>query len=211
MNVVKADFTERFSDVNRLYEHIDKLSKANGNVDIILILKASLYIALYNNIEAVIYSILERIHEEVSVCEYKKVTPNIKNMIIEYYLPAVSGKKRNFAIKNIADFNLKLPSFSQYQNKKNVFSGNLDVKAIREIFKKYGVIFKYNINSTLILEVKNKRNKIAHGECSLSDAGKNVKLEGLKKTVTSVECLLNECMLQTEDFLMNHRYLDPSN
>ena len=211
MNVVKADFTERFSDVNRLYEHIDKLSKTNGNVDIILILKASLYIALYNNIEAVIYSILERIHEEVSVCEYKKVTPNIKNMIIEYYLPAVSEKKRNFAIKNIADFNLKLPSFSQYQNKKNVFSGNLDVKAIREIFKKYGVIFKYNINSTLILEVKNKRNKIAHGECSLSDAGKNVKLEGLKKTVTSVECLLNECMLQTEDFLMNHRYLDPSN
>ncbi|WP_216649006.1 hypothetical protein, partial [Klebsiella quasipneumoniae] len=97
----------------------------------ILILKASLYIALYNNIEAVIYSILERIHEEVSVCEYKKVTPNIKNMIIEYYLPAVSEKKRNFAIKNIADFNLKLPSFSQYQNKKNVFSGNLDVKAIR--------------------------------------------------------------------------------
>ncbi|EEW1918843.1 TPA: hypothetical protein OKD15_003760 [Escherichia coli] len=211
MNAVKADFTERFSDVNRLYEHIDKLSKANGNVDIILILKASLYIALYNNIEAVIYSILERIHEEVSVCEYKKVTPDIKNMIIEYYLPAVSGKKRNFAIKNIADFNLKLPSFSQYQNKKNVFSGNLDVKAIREIFKKYGIIFKYNINSTLILEVKNKRNKIAHGECSLSDAGKNVKLEGLKKTVTSVECLLNECMLQTEDFLMNHRYLDPSN
>ncbi|HHH4870612.1 MAE_28990/MAE_18760 family HEPN-like nuclease [Escherichia coli] len=211
MNAVKADFTERFSDVNRLYEHIDKLSKANGNVDIILILKASLYIALYNNIEAVIYSILERIHEEVSVCEYKKVTPNIKNMIIEYYLPAVSGKKRNFAIKNIADFNLKLPSFSQYQSKKNVFSGNLDVKAIREIFKKYGIIFKYNINSTLILEVKNKRNKIAHGECSLSDAGKNVKLEGLKKTVTSVECLLNECMLQTENFLMNHRYLDPSN
>ncbi|ENN6120534.1 hypothetical protein AB9W30_003762 [Escherichia coli] len=211
MNAVKADFTERFSDVNRLYEHIDKLSKANGNVDIILILKASLYIALYNNIEAVIYSILERIHEEVSVCEYKKVTPNIKNMIIEYYLPAVSEKKRNFAIKNIADFNLKLPSFSQYQNKKNVFSGNLDVKAIREIFKRYGIIFKYNINSTLILEVKNKRNKIAHGECSLSDAGKNVKLEGLKKTVTSVECLLNECMLQTEDFLMNHRYLDPSN
>ncbi len=211
MNAVKADFTERFSDVNRLYEHIDKLSKANGNVDIILILKASLYIALYNNIEAVIYSILERIHEEVSVCEYKKVTPNIKNMIIEYYLPAVSEKKRNFAIKNIADFNLKLPSFSQYQNKKNVFSGNLDVKAIREIFKKYGIIFKCNINSTLILEVKNKRNKIAHGECSLSDAGKNVKLEGLKKTVTSVECLLNECMLQTEDFLMNHRYLDPSN
>lgn len=211
MNAVKADFTERFSDVNRLYEHIDKLSKANGNVDIILILKASLYIALYNNIEAVIYSILERIHEEVSVCEYKKVTPNIKNMIIEYYLPAVSGKKRNFAIKNIADFNLKLPSFSQYQNKKNVFSGNLDVKSIREIFKKYGIIFKHNINSTLILEVKNKRNKIAHGECSLSDAGKNVKLEGLKKTVTSVEGLLNECMLQTEDFLMNHRYLDPSN
>ena len=61
------------------------------------------------------------------------------------------------------------------------------------------------------VQVKNKRNKIAHGECSLSDAGKNVKLEGLKKTVTSVECLLNECMLQTEDFLMNHRYLDPSN
>lgn len=131
MNAVKADFTERFSDVNRLYEHVDKLSKANGNVDIILILKASLYIALYNNIEAVIYSMLERIHEEVSVCEYKKVTPNIKNMIIEYYLPAVSEKKRNFAIKNIADFNLKLPSFSQYQNKKNVFSGNLDVKAAK--------------------------------------------------------------------------------
>lgn len=85
MNAVRHDFEMRCKISNTFLSHIEDISNINGNVEISIILKSSFYISLYNNIEATIYSILERFHEEISQHKYEVLIPEIKSKIASYH------------------------------------------------------------------------------------------------------------------------------
>jgi hypothetical protein len=97
-------------------------------------------------------------------------------------------------VDNIKSKGLVFPEFNEYLKRVVVFSGNLDLRKINEISSFYGV-GGINVSrefSQRVLEVKNKRNKIAHGELSMLDAGKCVKTSDLRKSHESVDLVLRE-------------------
>ncbi len=210
MKSVMADFQERCRTVNHLLSHIESLSAVNGNVEITIILKSGFYVALYNNIEATIYSILERIHEECSKYNFIDFSPKIKDIFLNYHFGNGTlniNKKRKLA-EDFASSNLSFPYLSEYQKVITVFSGNLDCLKIRGIFKTYGIkVGNVRGNAEHILLVKNKRNKIAHGEQSLSEAGLQVTNKKLSEVQNSVNEAMSDYISFADIFLNDREFL----
>lgn len=82
----------------------------------------------------------------------------------------IKSIKRNFDKLQKFDSNVKyIPTFTEYIDKFKFFSGNLDENKIREISeKKFGVIFSGTSSDSLLTLVREKRNKLAHGETKYS-------------------------------------------
>jgi hypothetical protein len=210
MNSVMADFQERSDSVKSLLSHIESVSSINGNVDITIILKSGFYVALYNNIEATIYSILERVHEECNKCHFVDLSPKIKDKFLHYHFGNgdLNIKRKRKLAEDFASSNLTFPYLSEYQKVKTVFSGNLDCFKIREVFKSYGIIVgNVKGNAEHILLVKNKRNKIAHGEQSLSEAGLQVTNKKLGEVQKSVNEALFDFISYADLFLNQRQFL----
>lgn len=209
MNSVITDFNARVDSVSKMLSHIEEVSSVNGNVDITVILKSSFYIALYNNIEATIYSILERVHEEIHGCEYKSLTENIKCKFVSYHFGNgdLSLKRKVQLTELLSNSSIYFPHLKDYQKVKTVFSGNLDCQEIRNVFKSYGIrIGRARGNPEHLLRVKNKRNKIAHGEQSLSEAGLQVTNRQLKEMHKSVELSLTDFIGAAQFFISERQF-----
>ncbi|MDM3317844.1 HEPN domain-containing protein [Citrobacter sp. Ce006] len=210
MNSVRRDFEIRCKISNTFLSHIEEISSANGNVEISIILKSSFYISLYNNIEATIYSILERFHEEISRHKYQDLIKDIKSKIVLYHFgnsqEMTLAKKIKLSDK-ITSGDYTLPQLKEFMDVKTVFSGNLNLKIIREIFKSYGLpIKKINGNPEHLLSVTTKRNKIAHGEQSLIEAGR-ISNKNLKAVMVSVDSILDDIIIKSGEYLNNQRFL----
>ncbi len=210
MKSVMADFQERSESVNSLLSHIESVSSVNGNVDITVILKSGFYVALYNNVEATIYSILERVHEECSKCNFVDFSPKIKDKFLHYHFGngALNIQRKRRLAEDFASSKISFPYLSEYQKVKVVFSGNLDCLKIKEVFNSYGIVVK-NVkgNAEHILLVKNKRNKIAHGEQSLSEAGQQVTNKKLGEIQKSVNEALFDFISYADIFLNQRQFL----
>lgn len=203
MDLIVTDFESRCNDIEELYNHIIKVSEEKGTIKISAILKASLYIAIYNNIEATFYSIFERVHLVVSTYEYKDLNDKLKRKIADFYYPDEEQEAAYYQ-------NLSLPLLKDFLKKKKIFSGNLDTKMGRAIFRTYGIDYQCNYDMNCrhsLLACKNKRNKIAHGELSLPDAGKNSGGENLLKTVQNSKIVIRSFIDFALQYLMNKSFL----
>lgn len=210
MKSIYVDFGRRKANSNLLLSHIERLSSVSGNVDICIILKSSLYISIYNNVEATIYSILEKVHDEISSRHYSELIDTLKEKVADFHFgnqKVMSAKKKAILSEFIMSGRYHLPQLDEYQKFKTVFSGNLNLKKIRDIFKSYGISLGYvRGNPEHLLSVTNKRNMIAHGEQSLSEAGKTSNTS-LRSVMKSVDFILEDTIIRAEDYIENKRYL----
>lgn len=210
MNTIIRDF-ERRCEISRLFfSHIENVSDINGNVEITIILKSSFYISIYNNVEATIYSILERFHEKISQHKYQELIPELKKKVADYYFgnsKEMNSTKKVKISDRIISGDYSLPQLKEFMNVKTVFSGNLNLRIIRDIFHSYGAqIRNISGNPEHLLSVTTKRNKIAHGEQSLSETGR-VSNKNLKEVMISVDCILRDVITSAGDYLANEKYL----
>lgn len=197
MELIKGEFISRCSDINVFYTHIVDVSKLKKTVKISSILKASLFIALYNNVEATFYSIFEKIHNDVSKVDYEFLSDKLK----------VKLKLFHFDDKNTPDdqcTDRRLPLLKDFLRKKALFSGNLDARKGKALFRTYGISFDRNFERRKLhslVTIKNKRNKIAHGELTLPEAGKIISHQNLLGVIDSSNEVLEEFINCAEAFL----------
>jgi hypothetical protein len=85
-------------------------------------------------------------------------------------------------------------TYDELSNFYQLYSGNLDSKKIDSIFARYGL--SINLNTNELKHVKDFRNKLAHGEISFEECGRQISLPYLdniiRKTFASLETLLTE-------------------
>ncbi|MBG2712133.1 hypothetical protein I4558_11385 [Proteus mirabilis] len=194
MSTIERDFDLRKESILLLYNHIVVLSEEKSTVKISAIIKASFYIALYNNVEATFYSIFELIHDTVSKYKYSSLSCRLKSMIDD-----ISSKNQSH-----------LPTLENYIKKKKLYSGNLDHRKGKALFKQYGIPFNNDFEKKItysLLIIKNKRNKIAHGEESLSQAGRNISHIELKNIADNSFTILLEYIKSALLYLKEQQYL----
>ncbi|MCI5129736.1 MAG: hypothetical protein D3907_14910, partial [Candidatus Electrothrix sp. AUS3] len=99
---------------------------------------------------------------------------------------------------------LKKESIALYRENLD-FSGNLDAQKIRELSEKIG--FGKPKNGRNLVTIKNKRNRLAHGEATFSEIGRDYTVGDLSDFKKETIEFLDEVILKIEHFISHKKYI----
>ena len=192
------------NDMERRYEDIKMMEiilESNKKVDAQLILKSSLMLMIYNMVEGTMSNLLmeyfDYIHaENISI---SNLPPKFQNTIQSYLDKKNLG---NIDVENSNDTIFEL-SYSEITKYLKLFSGNLDSRSIREVCEKVGVNLPEDIKESVLLIVKNNRNKLAHGETRFNNTCQDITLDEVKKICNKTQEYLQKIINEYEGCLNN--------
>lgn len=204
---IKADFKEKIEEAHILFIHLEDVSNQIRSVQKSSILKSAYVMLLYNIVESTTRMIFERIHESLSECSYDQLSDKIKALYIEFYFSEKYNKKYKEIIDNIISSGLKFPSLDDYTKKVRLFSGNIDSKQLNTIIAKYGIGALTCKNKKNLVLIKNKRNKLAHGNEMFKNSCRELTLSDLALWEKSVFDSMTQLITSAEVFLSQKKYL----
>lgn len=223
MNTTKTEYQKRLKEVETYLDTIKLLDKGTCTIECIdisgnkhiqqidselaKILKANGFLILYNLIEATvrhsIAAILSSIAEDG--LSYRKLSSKLRNIWIGQEIKGVT--ERGILKNKVAELSETILNNNLLAFEKECIniSGNIDAHKIREIAKKFG--YAESSDGRCLHTIKEKRNKLAHGEYTFSDVGKEYTSKDLitfkDETVTFIEDVLNK----VETYINNKGYL----
>ncbi|WP_068818617.1 MAE_28990/MAE_18760 family HEPN-like nuclease [Phormidesmis priestleyi] len=225
-SVLIQDFTERSKEVSKYFIFLKSLEQGttklsmNGkgnnskikeiDPELLKTLKASGFLLLYNLVEATMRNIIEAIFDQLRSegISYDEIRPELKKVVLK------NLKKRNpdEVFSSIAAISVDI--ITAGFDKKDLFSGNLDGKKIRETAAEYGFSHLTDHtktgNGSDLLTVKANRNDLAHGIKSFAEIGRDKTADELLEIRNKVIRYLKQILKNIETYLDNKDYLDAS-
>lgn len=226
MDRVWREFKDRVAEVESHFSLIEALE--NGSNRIVdseknlvsystttrTMQRATSYLLLYNLVESTMSKSLIEIHLRLSQSglTYEQFNREIKLLILNYY-GSISEKKTNNAeaspyIYEFAEFfsgrEEFLLEYDVMAKHYALYSGNLDSKKIKETLRKYGVYF--DIGEKTLQAIKDNRNKLAHGEISFEECGRDVTIQEIVNAKNKCIAYLERMIIEIEIFLHNREF-----
>lgn len=199
------------------------------NGTLVKIIYANTYLLLYNYIESTITKLLNLLSEKI-ISENKKISEFnecIRREWLKYILDAnnleLTPQKRVKKALNIVSHFVN-GEFYDFKITK-VGGGNLHDEMIHKITKKLGIklelskevkeklfmingrIYRSEGRESCIKEITRLRNKLAHGEQSFSECGKDILPEHLKELIMFIFAYIDNVIDSFEKYIDNHEYL----
>lgn len=224
MQALKNDLSNRKQEAKLLLDFIrcidenpEAFKKLSSNtLTVKTSIKANILLMLYNAVEATVNGCLVQVHENIvnQNVHYCDLNNNLRSLVAMYYekdiIEAKNVENRVEANLKFLDlfigkelFVLKYKEFSKHQ----LFSGNLDFKEIKKVLKKYGIELLDEDKCTVLRNIKDNRNYLAHGERSFEDVGRDFTVPRLddifEKTFRFLEILVGK----VDDYILHKRYL----
>ena len=179
------------------------------------ILKANLFLLLYNLVESSFKKSLESICIQITNDEitYVKVVPEIRKIWINKQYKNFEStcvipremQKSEFLMNKIDDIAQDIIKI-QFDNE---LSGNVTTKQIKDLTTQYGLqsneILEKEANSLFI--IKNKRNNLAHGNESFSECGRDYTLEKLEEIKDESINYMKFILTHIKKFIEDKKYL----
>lgn len=172
---------------------------------------------LYNCVESTVVNCLGAIIKalEDDGCKYADLIDIIQIASLaayDYNLRECDSKdRRNKLLKDQADFStgltvvhLDIKSLVG-SSSQGVFAGSLDAREIRKIFARLGLDLSA-LSCVEMQQIKNCRNKLAHGECSFQDYGRNLSIQYLQVCKDNTLTFLDGLIYKVKDYLNNKQY-----
>lgn len=231
MNRVKIEFEKRVLEIEQYFEYIAILDNGkcsiNGktidganfekeiNDDLVKILRANGFILLYNLVEATITKSIEALFATIYEREvtFKNLSDNLKKLwIIQKSLPlnkgidAIGSNKIIEIITKVVNEIIE-NEISQLEIDCVKISGNVDAKKIRDIADKIGFERPSQHQGEDLVIIKDKRNKLAHGEFSFCEIGKDYSVRDMCKFKNSTINHLEEYIYKIEEYIQLNSYL----
>ena len=224
MNTVLLDFNTRAQEVDDYFIFLHGLSKQTTklavahsagqyqiqslNLELEKTLKANGLLLLYNLVESTMRNAIVAIFDELKnqAISFDQLKPEIK-MIVLQNLKKRSLEEIHLQINQIST-DIIIATFYP----KKLFSGNVDARLIKEIAEKYG--FSYQTeptktkNGEKLVDIKDKRNDLAHGVKSFKEVGQGKTIEDLLKIKEEVIEYLRQILENIKTYLDNQEYLD---
>ncbi len=175
------------------------------------ILKANLFLLLYNLIESSFTKSLEHICKTINDHNliYPKTIPEIKKIWVKkqakYFDPPNKGaslRKEDHFLEMIDSISTQVISIPSSLDDSG-YAGNIDAKKIREIGMLYGLFVTkevFPVKGKELLLVKNRRNALAHGNQSFSECGRDYSINRLEEikidSISYMKFILNSFKLK---------------
>lgn len=223
MQNTKNEFIKRLSEVNIYFETIELLDKGsckfvcmdiNGIIiekyidpNLSKILKANGFLLLYNLIEATIRNsinaIINSVHAENMT--FRMLSERLRILWLNQEIRGLKDNSFNVKIlrEKMTDISTKILSDELliFKNECVNISGNIDAQEIRNIAKQFG--YSESRNGSGLLTIKEKRNKLAHGEFTFADVGQDYSVGDLLRFKQETEAYLNDVLSQIESYINN--------
>lgn len=197
----RKEYNDKIKDIKSYYEYLKKEEEERNSRDILKVLKANIFLMLYNLVESTINNSLEEVRKAINEenIRFKDCICLIRALWIEIQHSKFKKDNTLNIVRKIDSINLEVIKFKK-KIKHNV-SGNLDAKKIREISKEYSIQENKRIKGERLLNIKNNRNKLAHGQVSFSELGRIYTVSDIRKYYKECELFLREYLLCVESYI----------
>ena len=175
-----------------------------------IILIANAFLILYNLIESTVRNSIIEIYTKIKddKVSYEGLSENLKKIWIKQTTDNLKeGNYRPETLRNYI-FDLAKDILNKeiiILSKENMdFSGNLDAQKIRNLADDIG--FDISPNGRNLVEIKNKRNRLAHGEQTFYDVGKDFTVNDLIDYKNETFEYLSDVIEKIEMFILDKKY-----
>lgn len=229
MKDLLADFNERKEEIESYYNFLMKISgdeyelnNVNTNqketIDdrVVKILKANIFILLYNLIEWTTDNSVDYICREISKqnLKYGEFIKEVKmqwsKVLTKVHLLSSDESKLREQLKLILD--RTIDSYLKFENKYYIrYRDNINSEELRKIAREFG--FSFNLEPELkgghnLNEILKKRNRLAHGEILFSECGKDCAVEELECFKSDTFEILKIFMKSAQLYIEKGNFLD---
>jgi hypothetical protein len=186
-------------------------------LETVSIMKSSFFLMLYNCVESTVINCLNTIIKvlENGGCKYSDISDDLQIASLAAYKYRIeecdSKDKQNILLKEQADYltglavvHLDVKSLVG-SSSQGSFSGSLDSKEIRKLFARIGVDLN-DLKCEEMQRIKECRNKLAHGECSFREYGRNLTIQYLRACKDNTLSFLDALINRVDDFISNKTY-----
>lgn len=202
----RADVSEKKQEAQVLLDLVTELSGRPESIVRTAIMKSAHMLLLYNAIESSVTTVLEQVHDVLGKEKYSDLRPEIRKLWTEYFFQRHAEKSRFGHLEATVRGEAKFPRLSDFLDHINLFSGNLDGRAISELLAKYGIGSLATPDRAKLLDIKSKRNKIAHGEEMFKEACRNYTIAEMEAYQAACFNALESVLDQADDYITARRY-----
>jgi hypothetical protein len=180
------------------------------NSNLVKTTKGTVYLMLYNLIEATMREAVLAIHDKISANETS--FDNLRVQLQKKILLRARTDKIDLGkmLENMSD-NISLKLHSSALKAKDLFSGNIDRTEIQKVATIYGFSDDTNYEQTKhgqhLKSVMTNRNDLAHGNKTFSNVGETKSAEDIRKLSDEVIAYIYEISDNIQDCVTNKNYL----
>jgi uncharacterized protein (DUF2267 family) len=204
---VRAELAEKKEEANLLLVLTNEVGALDNGVIKAAILKSTFVLLLYNMIESTMSMIFERIHDKLAAEHYQNLAPELQKVWVDFFFVKNSPDLFHKHLDKTISQTLSFPSLSDFTTRIKLFSGNLDAQKLHGLLKQYGIGVLQTHGKERLLFVKNKRNKIAHGEETFKDSCRDLTNSDLTEIRDAVFRALDSIIAQAEVYLQEKKYV----
>lgn len=228
---VKHTFQEHKDEINLFYEFLEEVVNHDARlaidppansikiikVETIAIAKASFFLMLYNCVESTVVNVLNTILHamEEDGCKYADLREELQLATLAAYdyrtRETESKDNHNQRLKEQSDYasglsvvHLDLKSLTSSSSQGN-FSGSLDAREIKKLFSRIGMDLS-SLNCEEMKKIKECRNKLAHGECSFQDYGRELTIQYIGVCKDNTFAYLDRLIQIVDEFITKKQY-----
>lgn len=218
MNTVFQDYNARKKEVDGYFDFViaicdhsiifsEKVESAVSlrplDDELIKTMKASCYLLLYNLVESSMRNAVEAIFEDLKVnkTNFDECRQELKLEILKNFRNRNPDKLVNRLNSMACDVIHETFASSE------IFAGNIDAREIRKTAKRYGFEPPVGCQFSLLLNIKNIRNDLAHGVKSFVEVGRDSSQEDLKNARKQTFDILDQTLKNIDTYLCSKCYL----
>ena len=227
MDETKQNFQKRKAEIENYFEFLsifddddtrlqykkkNKIITEKIHTSFKITLISNAFLILYNLIESTVRNSIIEIYTKIKEDEvnYEELSENLKKIWIKQNTDNL--KAGNYKLETLRDHVFDLAKKILDKEiiillKENIdFSGNLDAQKIREIATDIG--FNISPNGRNLVEIKNKRNRLAHGEQTFYEVGKDFSVNQLCAFKEETFKYLSDVIENIGLFIFDKKYMD---
>ena len=225
MTTVIIDFDKRVKEIKLYFKLLEKVIEHDASLflpnnqthkymrfddDLQKVMKANMFLLLYNLAESSIKQALTEIYDVITSENVKY--GDVKDEIKKIWISTNYNNFNNMGVDNIFSALNQIAEDIieiEFDSSKKI-SGNIDGRKIRNFAATIGFSTRAHHsldNGTKLHIVKTQRNKLAHGDLSFAECGRNYTITDLKSINNQVTKYLKRVLLNIEKYLTEKSYL----
>jgi len=215
MDSTRSDFIKRKDEIDEYFSFLEVLNRdevfiegERVSIKLHRIFIANTFLLLYNLVESTIRNSIIEIYDQIKDDEltYQDLSDKIKQIWLHKNSKKLTSSNEDKIEKNIKQIiNEIITREIIILTKDDIhISGNICADTIRILASKIG--FEKSNNGRYLEEIKIKRNRLAHGEQTFHDVGKNVTFNELALYKENTFEHLEDVISNIEVFITNQKY-----